>query len=556
MSSRSVRRGRSSLENALIALWECIIHEPEFLGLCIGKPLRNKLKATAKARIPQPADSAWVTIRAWNQYRRRYDHVDDLRAFGTGQSMEQSMPPEWRGHKDVDRILVYHEAYKAGPHVEMYIVVDNDKGQPMAYNVGVKRLTPEHMEHVKKRSNGELTNNTREYLIDVMRQEYENGAWLAQTTDHTPDEARMAWTNHAHDEGYGAGESRHILLDSRITVHRTGQSIEFWDPELNPRQDAYVYRVMDARSGVRPRPILNLGFKKHEDPGAFQKLHLKGHIGQTEYEKFQNKVGPDGIVTLKEDGASVYFESGPKGTRYWSPRVSKVTGYHIRYDNKVRDLRHITSDEKITGMGELTYLDRETGRVLRSHEIGGYLNSHEALPSNLEPQITIYRIDKVGRKNVLSEPYVDNLVRVHSFVDRVADPRIRAPRQVDWVDAEQVALANEGLVGVPEGKSILEGRKYKPRADEYDWTVTSVDLEPGPKGGIAGVVWFKNDRGDEYKIGASSMGNRETVEDIMENPDNYVGKTARVHCYQGHEGRAARFVDWHLDKGVSTDPSG
>jgi hypothetical protein len=46
------------------------------------------------------------------------------------------------------------------------------------------------------------------------------------------------------------------------------------------------------------------------------------------------------------------------------------------------------------------------------------------------------------------------------------------------------------------------------------------------------------------------MGNREEATDIMNNPDKYIGRVAKISSYKGHEGRAPRFVDWHEGKGA------
>jgi len=526
----------SKLKCALLALLDTLA-STEFQCFVIGKVHKQAIKCVTRT-IPEIDHDSFVLVRATKKKAKPAQPVYE-------QSRAQSMPPEWQGHQTTERIIVYHEAYKAGPHVEAYIVLNG-----IAYNIGVKRLRPEHIQNIKKHKDGTLTNGTKDYLVGVLRDEFRGGAWLGQTTDHTPEEAKTEWTAHLYNSGYGSGESRHVLDTRTVDVFKSGNTIEWRDSLLNPHQTAYVFRLMSPTER-RPKPILKLGFKEHQDIEVKDRLHLKPHIGTHEFSRFRKLVGEDGIVTVKHDGASAYFEINQKGMSFWSPRVSKETGRRINYNAKVKDLIHHTSDKRITGMGELEYYDRRNNRLLKAHEVGGILNSNGPMPSYIEPQFIIYRIDKVDRKDIHAVDYRQNLDHIRDTVYSIQDPRIQAPILVDWHDAEEVAKSREGLVGVPSGLSILDGRKYKPRVDLYDWTVETIGLEDGPKGGISGVVWFTNEQGDRYKIGASSMGSRDEVKHIMDHPEQYIGKVAKVSSYSGHEGRAAKFEQWHLDKGVN-----
>lgn len=517
----------SKLEAAFVAAWR-VLNSPICKRIIVNTVIRP-VNDHAHSKIPINTRNRFFTVRALVPYQ---------------QSRLQSMPPDWEGWKTADRIIVFHEADKAGPHLETYIVVNGT-----AYNIGVKRLTPAMMRNVSKNGGGKLTQNSQEYLINILRKEYKNGAWLAQTTDHTPSEARTSWTTRTTGvTGYGEGKSRHVLVDDRVVLFRTGQSIEYRDYTLNADKNSYVFRLMDAKNG-RTRPILKLGFKDISHSELRDRLHLKAHIGIDAFEKFKSSVGTKGIVTLKEDGASFYFESNKQGTNIFSPRISKITGNRINYNDKVRDLINIKSDIKISGMGELNYIDKRSGKIITAHETGGLLNSNSILPDWAIPKLTIYRIDKLGKQDIHNQPYVENLAAILRFVSSTKNNKVVAPTVVKWADAVKIASQHEGLVGIPDGKSILDGRKFKPRHNEFDWTVTSVDLKPGDKGGIAGVVWFKSESGKQFKIGASSMGNREEAIQIMNNPDKYIDRVAKISSYKGHEGRAPRFVDWHDAKG-------
>lgn len=519
---------------------------PGFLGRTAIPAIRGKFRASLAKSAPK---SRFMTVRLLEG--KRINSVNDR---------VRNMPDEWEGHKNVKRIIVFHDADEAGPHVEWYIEVD---GQ--CYNIGVKRLSKDRMKKyglyddkrgsdVMYNSKGELTGVAKERLLQIVKDEFEGtkgtGSWTGQSTDHTPEEARESWTNFnpKYQGKYGAGRSRNVLADDEIEVWKLGNTIEGRDYTLSKHKDFYVHKFKETEGG---QVILRVGLKDHHDINVHDRLHLKGHIGEESYEKFVKNVGEEGIVTIKEDGASFHFKIDKHGFHAYSPRISKETGKRISYRHKLGNIRHLRAEDRYQGMGELVLIDKKTGKPIKAHETGGFLNKNAPIPDRYEPRLVIYRIDKVGRKKVINESYHDNLERIQSLTDELGDDRITAPVLVEWEEALQTSREHEGLVGIAKDSPITNGNKFKPRGDAYDWTLTEVELEPGSKGGIAGVCWFESESGKRYKIGASSMGNRESVLEIMNNPDKYEGRVAKVECYPGHEGRAAKFKEWHLDKGTA-----
>lgn len=524
---------QSLFEDTLISLWKVITSKESIkfvVGLAIDNIVKPKIVNYIKVRAPS---SRFITVRLAK-------HMTKVPS-----NREQTMPPAWEGHIVTDRIIVYHEADKAGPHVEQYIITHGK-----AYNIGVKRLTKEHISNIHKVkahtiNKGKLTQASKDYLINVLRNEFQKDGWLAQTTDHSPDEARSSWlTRREGVRGYGQGETRQILDDSRVDLFKTGNTIEYRDWLLNPNENSYVFGLME-KPNTR---VLKLGFKLPKIPDFEDRLHLKAHIGEDSYDRFKRMIGDDGIITIKEDGASFYFESNKEGLSLFSPRVSKETGRRINYNAKIRHLLYHTSEKTHRGMGELYYVDRDANRILTATETGGLLNSNRPLPDHVDPRLMIYRIDSVGRQQVSNLSYSENLGLIGSLVLEFNDSWVGCPVVVDWGVAKEVANKHEGLIGVPKDKSLLDGRKYKPRGDLYDWTVVAINLYDGPSGGPAGVVLFDNGSGKTFQIGATSMGDRANFEELKSNPDKYIGRVAKVSSYKGHEGRSPKFEDWHLDK--------
>lgn len=433
-------------------------------------------------------------------------------------------------------IIVVHRADKAGDHVEMYI---EDSNTGICHNVGVARLE----RAPKLNHKGWLTESSQEDAIQLLRNKGEGRDWIAFSTDHQPWEARASWNRHEDGPaGYGAGQLRQVIREEPIEFTSDGSTIEFQSWELNSWDRTYVHVVFPP-DDKRSSPVGVIGFKHLPEPEFEDRLHLT-FDGQ-DPARFRRNL-PGGRCSIKKDGASTHFVSDKHGTRFFSPRKSVENGRRIEYSSKLGDLQDVKSSEKIVGMGELTFVDTRTGHELGESEIGGVLNSDALPPDYLEPRVYVYRVDQVGRKNVISEPYWEsNRPRCEAFSKK--HPKLAVPREVQ-LDAIESTKGEEGVVGVAAGQPITEGRKLKWRADKRDVKVTRVEFEPGEKGGVAGVVWYQDPKvpGKEFKT-ASGFTQDEKL-DMMRHPKKYEGRTMKISGYEGHGSRAAKFEGWHLDK--------
>lgn len=507
-------------------------------------------------------ESRW--LRIWWRGRNPSDSVS-LRTAG--------LPPKGLAGIPAKRVLVFHHADRAGPHLEGYL-----EYQGMAYNIGVKRLSAETMTQLalRRNSGGWLTQESQQKLIAFWKREFQVGktAWLAQSTDHKPHEARMAWgSRETGVVGYGAGDLRQVLADDPVVMHTMGKSVEWHDPMLDPHRRAFAFKIMDEGKRSRPSNILAVGLKENPAAPTVEKLHLKFYKDPAH---FQQLVGMAGIYTIKDDGASVKFRIGPKGAQFWSPRISKVTGAPIMYDSKVRDWVKVRLPETTEGMGEflayqqvprlpafqLAWLERvgllrwvrpaipTRAQVCRAADIGGLLNSHAPIPKDLTIQFRLYLVSRIGRQRLEHEPYAQNYERVRQLAQ--CHPEWEPVVQIYPWDIWDVSENFEGVVGVPKDRSLVEGGyKLKVRGDTFDWKVIEVALKPGAKDGVAGVVWFESlESGKRFKVGGGPLGSRVLRDDMMARPEAYLGRVYKVASFDGHEGRAAHVLEEHPDKGV------
>jgi hypothetical protein len=114
-------------------------------------------------------------------------------------------------------------------------------------------------------------------------------------------------------------------------------------------------------------------------------------------------------------------------------------------------------------------------------------------------------------------------------------------RRTDW----------EGFVGVPYNSSIISGLKIKWWGDTNDWRVIANELSLSPKGNIQGTLRFRSlESGREFKLGPGSIGSFDENMRLLDMSQTAQDLVAKVQSRNGHEGRAAKLVEWHLCKGI------
>lgn len=449
------------------------------------------------------------------------------------------------GHHQM--VIVFHDANRAGPHIDVHI------GR-MSF---VYRVKPELYSQLRYNREGYLTEDSRKLIINHIRGEIANGSRVPQNLDHSLSNARSTWVNgDRNGRNYGDGVTRQVVLESTVDIYKAheGGPIEMFAPALNASTSLYLYPLYPGDD--KRAPIAIWGQKSAGPSTVFtDRLHLQ-MIDPKDMDVLMSK-GDMSTSTAKYDGSSCYVIIKKDGTTVWSPRTSVKTGKQIEYTPKINSLAHAhTNGETIVAMGELlfkqktwrTYVPGMSDPYLPQSIGSGILNANAVLPKNIQPEIRLYRVDKVGRTNTSNMNFWDN--RVLQFAAASFHQHLKV---VELMSPEQ-ALANgfEGVVVVPEDSSVNEGFKMKWWADANDWRIDSIDLYPGEKGGIAGVVWFTSlESGKQFKLGPSNLGDRDFQMQMIDNPDHYIGAVAKVSGRQGHEGRAAKMIALHDDKGLA-----
>lgn len=448
-------------------------------------------------------------------------------------------------------VMVFHNANRAGPHVDVHI------GRLSL----VYRVPQDVYDKLRYNPSGMLTENSRKVLTDFVRENLAGNKPVPQNLDHSRSNAVASWTGGDPEAtGYGAGTTRQVFVHDEadvIKAHAHGP-IEFYAPAINPNGLIYLYRLGETTSaretGGTKAPIIIAGYKNQNLPDLEDKLHLKMIDPSKLDELVEKEKASLSTATAKYDGSSCYVVIDKKGTRVYSPRTSARTGDRIEYTPKLGALANVTSEEPIIAMGELLFREKnhwpfgETEYIPQARS-GGILNSHSILPGDVTPEIRLYRVDKIGRKGTRDLPYFENR-RLQQRIAALDPTHLKVVEQMDPVEALDKGF--EGIVLGDPNKPVDEFHKVKFWQDADDWRIDEVALGEGPRGGIAGVVHLTSlESGKKFKLGPGQIGNHELNRRMMEDPEHHVGSVLKVQSRRGHEGRAAKVVAIHDDKGTS-----
>lgn len=455
--------------------------------------------------------------------------------------------------------IMYHDANKAKKHLDVHIGRTS-----LIYKVTGKEVESK----VKFNHKGQLTEDAKKALIAHVKYELSINARVAQNLDHTVTNAKCSWmAGETGISGYGSGLTRQLVLEDDVEFyhHRVRSSEHIYVPSLFGGQGTYLYQIYPGTdTGV---PILIWGKLIPRDENFKDRLHLK-LIQPEEFEnKYKGRIN-ESSNTRKYDGASCHFTSNGQGFKFFSPRFSSETRHRIEYTFKVPELAEVGHPARPRGMGEMLFWKRTNlGRLasrlmdwrgpeglcwnyLSASEIGGVLNSNSVRSRDIHPEVRVYRLDRWKGINTYDLEFFANRLLQHALVYDLkgAWKVVARARPV----RNRTTNSWEGFVGVPEGQSVNDGLKVKWWGDANDWEITSNELSLSEKGNIQGVIWFKSqESGREFKLGPGQIGSFDANMALMEAGDEVVGAVAKVHGRQGHEGRAAKVVEWHLDKGTA-----
>lgn len=499
--------------------------EDDSVSNIVASLLASRVKGMAYGKISNHVNNAFKLAA-----------FERMPAFQTKTWISIKNDADQNGRIIKDLVIIYHDANKAGKHLDIHI----------GHLSLVMRITGKPVEDKLKFVNGRLTEASRDALLDHVRAEINNNSRVAQNLDHSKSEARNSWMydeSLKEVEGYGSGATRQIVMEEKIEIYKTGGEndnlLEMYIPTLFPYHGLYLYKIYSGET--TGTPITIFGKMKNSAPKVQDRLHLKMI---KDIDKYRELVDPN-TNTIKYDGASTYLDIKEKSSKFYSPRISKVTGERIEYTFKLPELARMKDPlGNSIGMGELLFYRKNIfgqRKYLSAAQIGGVLNSNSIRPEDIFPEIVLYRLDKYHGMDVTGTDFFENREMV-SFLSSLSS-FIIPPKVVDIRQVKNI----EGFVGVGKGDSIVNGYKFKFVEDPEDWVLETINFKLTSTGHVSGICTFRFED-KVFNMGPGQIGDRSSCIDMMNNPKNYIGTTAKVVSRRGFTGRAAKMEGWHLDK--------
>jgi len=274
---------------------------------------------------------------------------------------------------------------------------------------------------------------------------------------------------------------------------------------------------------------------------------------------------PDEIWTAKIDGAHsiAEFRKG-KLPDIYSHRISKRTGGKIDYTAK---LPHIKTPSQINGKFRLETFATQKGKAVEPEVVTSILNSgrekslalQKAL--KLKTQTAVIDVEKYEGKNVEKKPYelkrqyMENLVRQHPEFTLPAlakTPKQKEKLQRDIAEGSHPQTKEGIIVHTPKG--FAKAKIFKEH-DVYVRGIYPEESQTGRTPMAGGIEYAWAPTGDAKGRVGTGFSHSEKM-DMLQHPENYIGRVARVHALGLSKNRVLlkpSFKHWHVEKNIEKE---
>lgn len=259
-------------------------------------------------------------------------------------------------------------------------------------------------------------------------------------------------------------------------------------------------------------------------------------------------MGKGTIATPKLDGAGALAHIRKHGIDVYSIRKDK-DGKLIRYTDHIGNLRGLKVPPNLVGKvlrGEV--IATKDNKVLPPQEIGGLLNSN--LDKVLAKRNEGVKLHLAALAYLQNNKEIYDPAKVNEIVEQLKTPAITAVPT--YTSAEQTKaelqkmregshpLTSEGVVVYPK-----DGRPLKAKLFEED-DVTIEDIFPSKNDDRAGGFTYRLPLGGTGRVGSGF--DFSTLRDMLENPDKYKNRIARIRSmgqYPSGAYRSPSFIALH-----------
>lgn len=327
---------------------------------------------------------------------------------------------------------------------------------------------------------------------------------------------------------YGAGTVKKLEESPVVILKNTPNKIQF---TRGTSQDSPVYTLIKTRNGNYIATI------KSKDQPTIVKAYKKSHFKSMPIKDIADFIDQGAQVRPKIDGASTLLYLGANGMRAFGTRVG-ANGMRPEYTNYLGpEIRNAQVPKDLVGKmirGELYGVDAH-GKPIHPNELSGLLHSNivNAVDTKQKKGIRLLIAALAENKNGVDDWYTG----ADDLVAKLNNPSIHgmppvtgeaAKRLVAQIVAGKYPLTREGVVWQLPGKQPVKSKKI----DDYDVIIRDIfpaDTQGEPRAG--GFTYSYP--GSDKVVGSVGTGfSHAMLKDMLANPQNYIGQTARVHSQE------------------------
>ena len=336
---------------------------------------------------------------------------------------------------------------------------------------------------------------------------------------------------------YGMGTVKKLQQSPIIILQNTGDKIKFTRAD---KRNAPIYTMVKTQNN---NWITSVQTDQNVPPVI--KSYSKQHFKSISPEEAADMLDRGAKAFPKIDGAAVLAHILKNGIAVYGVRRDKK-GNLIRYTDHIGGLRSMNIPEQLVGKsfrGELS--GTRDNKPVEVNTLSGLLNS--TLQHNIEDRkkknINLYitALAMLGQKDDYDKGPVNDLVR------RLNSQKVRGLPQIATKEelARQLALMRQGKHPLTQQGVVVQAPGKRPMKAKLlkDYDVQIKDIFPAevttstPRAG--GFTYTLP--GQDKELGRVGTGfNHETLVDMMNNPQKYKGKLARITAMSQYPSGAYR----------------
>lgn len=344
-------------------------------------------------------------------------------------------------------------------------------------------------------------------------------------------------------KGYGSGTVRKIEGGELILLEATPNKIKF---TRSDKRNSPLYVMIKTGQGNW------LVIKKEENAPPFISQYKKEHFKGIPISKVADEIDKGAMATPKLDGAGAIAAIAKNNIDVYGIRRDKDNNL-IRYTDYIDGTRNVKIPPELVGKGfRAEVIAERDGKVLSPQELSGILNStlSNAIRKKRQEKIKL-RLAALATLDNTKEDYADEdtLKAIASSLSPVVfiPPRYNtggdAMAALSEMQKGEHPLTQEGLV------LLKGGRPYKAKLTE-DSDVIIKNIFPADTKGEprAGGFEYSLPGSDEVTGRVGTGFTHHTLQDMLKNPETYLGRKAKIKSrgqYESGAHRAPSFISLH-----------